>query len=172
MTTTFNILETIFGQVNGNSIISLDTETIPTMRGGRANPHMGRVRKVSIGHNVMVFQNKHTNAYDAMVRRRLQHEGKNPERFVLGERSWGTRINGTPFVTHNDQMYLEVIFLRPGKVHYTLDGLFIEPEMINGLVMNHQEADQGGLEDKVVLRDFKFDSIRAVKIGGVEHLIR
>jgi hypothetical protein len=165
-------LETIFGQVNGSSIISIDTETIPVLLGGKKNPMQGQIRKVTIGNNVMVFQNKNTNAYENMVERRLIGEGKDPTAFQLSPRSWGRRIEATPFIEHNGAMYLEVIFLRAGVTHYEHGVRPIDKEMIEGLNEKAVEAEQGGLDNKVVIRSFKFDSVRAVKVNGVLHIIR
>lgn len=170
------ILETIFGQVNGSSFVSIDTLTVPVMnkttsgRGSEPNPHYGRVLKHGIGHNVMVFQNKKTNGYENMVERRLIAEGKDPTSFELSPRSWGQRIPDTPFVEHNDALYLEVIFLKPGQSFYSLDGVRTSESVLIGL-RDHQEAEQGGLDNKVIIRTFKFDSIKKVHIGGVAYTI-
>lgn len=165
-------LEAIFGQVNGASIISIDTSTVVPLLGGKANPMVGLVTKVSIGHNVMVFTNKTTNAYENMVEKRLIQEGKDPTSFELKPRTWGNRIQGSPFVEHKGQMYLEVIFLHAGESHYEYQGNVIPPEFIIGLNERHQEAEQGGLDNKVIIRTYNFDSILAVKINKVQHIIR
>lgn len=170
--TTIHPLETIFGQVNGNAIISIDTETELRLLGGRKNPHIGHAMKIGLRHNVMVFQNKTINAYDAMVRRRLEKEGKNPDRFQLSPRTWGERVQGMPFVVHKDQMYLEVIFLKAGETFYTLHGEPTLPAFIQGLNEEHDEAEQGGLDNKVIIRTFKFSSILAVRINGEDHYVR
>lgn len=165
-------LEGIFGQVSGNSIISIDSETIPVLTGGKKNPFQGRARKIVIGSNVMVFQNKTINAYDAMVKRRLQKEGKDPDNFQLSPRTWGERVPNSPFVVHNGEQYLEVIFLRPGRTVYEVDGIVTEPQFIDGLSLDRHEAEQGGLDNKVVIRTYKFSSVLAVKIDGVLHVMR
>ena len=116
------ILKDLMKEVNGASFVSIDTLTDVKLLGGKKNPMIGRVTKRGVGHSVMVFQNKKTNGYEAMVQRRLEKEGKNPESFTLGPRQWGTRITDTPFVEHNGQTYLEVIFLKSGKVDYLVDG--------------------------------------------------
>ena len=87
--------------------------------------------------------------------------------------SWlGTpeRIAGTPFVEHNGQMYLEVIFLRAGKVHYTHGARPIDKAAITGL-QEKEEAEQGGLNNKVVIRTFKAESIQAITINGARHVL-
>jgi len=139
--------------------------------GGKANPMQGRVTKVTQGANVMVFQNKTKNAYEAMVRRRLEQEGKNPDSFELGVRSWGSRIPNTPIIEHEKdgdvKYYLEVIFLKPGATEYFLDGRRIKKEDIQGLKdVEVDETSQGGLDKKVVIRTISVDNITEVRIDG------
>lgn len=163
-------LQTLFANVNGNTIISIDTVTTPALAGGKKNPMQGQIRKVMIGGNVMVFTNKNSNGYENMVNRRLVAEGKDPSSFELGERAWGTRVEGTPFIEHNGQTYLEVIFLRAGKVHYTHGVRPIAREQIEGL-KESVEGEQGGLDNKVVIRTFRADSISSVTIDGKRHVL-
>ena len=137
------IQDIINENVNGATFVALDTVTEPPLKGGKSNPHKGRVTKVMTGANVMVFQNKSINGYDAMVKRRLEKEGKNPGDFKLSPRAWGHRIPNTPFVEHNGQLYLEVIFLSSGTVHYELDGVQVDPAEIQGLELTKQEGNQG-----------------------------
>lgn len=171
--TTQNALIEMLKSVNGASFISIDTITIPTInktlsgRGKTAtvNPHYGRIRKVMTGAVVMVFQNKTINGYEAMVNRRLAAEGKDPASFTLGPRKWGTRMENLPVVEHNGEYYLEVIFLKPGPVQYFLDDHIIDPDLIQGMrEAAKDETQQGGLENQVVIRSFKFDSITKIKI--------
>lgn len=155
--------------INGASFVGLDTHVDVPLTGGKKNPMQGRVTKRMIGATVMSFQNKNFSAYEAMVQRRLTSEGKDPQAFVLGERSWGTRVPNMPIVEHfkNDEVkyYLEVIFLTPGEVTYYLDGNPISPKDIIGLPVA-KGGEQGGLEDKVILRTFAAESITELRIDG------
>ena len=135
-----NLATLLTDGVNGASIISIDTLTDVPLRGGQANPHLGRVQKRVKGSNVMVFSNKKINGYDAMVRRRLEQEGKDPNSFVLSPRSWGRRLTGAPFVEHNGNFYVEVIFLRSGEVEYLLDGEVISRNDVIGLTEKHKHV--------------------------------
>lgn len=150
--------------VNGNTFISLSTRTEPMLKGGKKNPFKGRTVKVMEGANVMVFQNKRINGYDAMVRRRLEKEGKNPETFKLGSRPWGVRLENSPLVEHDGKYYLEVIFLASGKVHYEVDGVETSADQIEGLAKS-SEGDQGGLSDKVIIRTFALDSVKELVVN-------
>lgn len=165
-----NLIE-LLRNVNGASFIGLTTVTdvkVNKTMGGRgtpANPHFGRVVKVTEGASVMVFQNKTINGYEAMVQRRLEKEGKKASDFQLGPRQWGTRLENLPVVEHNGKYYLEVIFLRAGRSHYLLNGQQIEKKDIIGLPKEPEGGEQGGLEDKVVIRTYAFDSIQSITIN-------
>jgi hypothetical protein len=162
-------LETILSTVNGATFISMDTTTTPTLLGGKANPMKGRIRKHNTGANIMVFQNKASNGYDNMVKRRLEKEGKEGASFKLSPRKWGTRVPNLPIVEHKGAQYLEVIFLKSGHTSYTLDGDYIDAADIQGLNDSKPEGTQGGLNDKVIIRTFKVASIDRLKVGGKQY---
>ena len=151
--------------INGASFVGLDTHTDVTLAGGKSNEMQGRVTKRIVGATVMSFQNKNFSAYEAMICRRLQAEGKDPQAFVLGERAWGTRIPNMPIVEHKGEYYLEVIAVASGIITYELDGNPIPAAAIVGL-KSRQEGEQGGLEDKVIIRTFKASSIVELRIDG------
>lgn len=151
--------------INGASFVGLDTHTDVTLTGGKQNPMQGRVTKRMVGATVMSFQNKNFSAYEAMVKRRLAAENKDPSNFVLGERAWGTRVPNMPIVEHKGEYYLEVIFMNPGIVSYELDGNPIPASAIIGLKAP-AAGEQGGLEDKVIIRTFKAESITELRIDG------
>jgi hypothetical protein len=151
--------------INGASFVGLDTHTDVTLAGGKKNPMQGRVTKRMIGASVMSFQNKNFSAYEAMVKRRLATEGKNPEDFKLSERAWGVRIPNMPIVEHKGNYYLEVIFMKPGNSTYYLDGAPIAPVDIIGLPVTNA-GEQGGLDNKVILRTFAAESITELRIDG------
>lgn len=161
----------INNNVNGATFITLDTQTVVPLRGGKKNVFQGRVHKVTVGSSVMVFQNKKTNGYENMVRRRLVQEGKDPDSFVLSPRVWGERVPNTPFVVHKDKLYLEVIFLKCGRITFLLDGNECDINTIDGYVAEKQEAEQGGLDNKVIIRTFSVDSINAVTINHQKFIL-
>ena len=163
-----NIRTLMADNVNGATFIGLDTETAVKLAGGKSNPLQGRVTKRTIGSSVMVFQNKHSSSYGDMVQRRLQKEGKDPKSFEVGPRSWGTRIPNTPFIEHKGQHYLEVIFLKGGSSAYFVDGNETPQSAIEGIPTS-RPSPQGGLDDKVIIRAFKIDSITKLTIGKQSH---
>lgn len=160
--------------VNGATFITIDTVTVPTISRTipgvypkTPNPFYGAVEKRQLNSSVMVFQNKRIHGYANMVERRLVQEGKDPTTFELSARRWGKRIPNMPLVLHNGAYYLEVIFLRPGRVEYTHNGQVISKDQIIGLTES-TPAHQGGLDNKVQLRVFSFDSLRRISINGQE----
>jgi hypothetical protein len=164
----------IFDNVNGGSFVGIDTLTDVPLLGGKGNAQQGRITKRTVGNSVMVFQNKNGSSYNAMVQRRLNMEGKDPASFVLQPRTWGERIPETPFISHfkdgNTSFYLEVIFLRPGTTTYMLDGKPIAKADIVGLKPD-TAGEQGGLDNKVIIRSFKLTSIEKVRIDGMEYVL-
>lgn len=167
-------LRDILKNVSGMTFVGLDTMTRPLLKGGKKNVMQGRITKVIVGSSVMVFQNKTINGYEAMVKRRLEAEGKDSTNFQLGERKWGERIPDLPLVEHvkdgEKKFYLEVIFLRAGEVFYFLDGSPIDKQDIEGLqeVAVSEDA-QGGLDNQVIIRTFSVDSLLGVRIDGYEY---
>ena len=164
----FNVAQNALIPLEGGTFVGLDTETQVKLKGGKKNPMQGRVTKRMEGATVMCFSNTDSNAYENMVKRRLVAEGKNPDNFTLGERAWGQRIVGTPFVEHNGKHYVEVIFVKSGDTAYFLDGQPIAKANIEGLEDAPESNGQGGLDDKVVLRTFALDSVIALRANGNE----
>lgn len=165
----YETAQQVFGSLAGGTFVGIDTLTEVKLRGGQKNPMQGRVTKRMTGAQIMVFTNQNTNAYAEMVRRRLAEEGMDPDSFQLGERAWGTRVPGTPFVEHKGRYYLETIFQRAGRVEYLLDGEPIERDQIQGLEERSENPEsQAGLERKVVIRTFALDSIIGLRARGVQ----
>lgn len=165
----YTTLISAVADINGAAFVGIDTQIDVKLTGGKKNPMQGRVTKRMIGANVMSFQNKNFSAYEAMVHRRLVAEGKNPGAFVLSERAWGVRVPNMPIVEHTKdgatKYYLEVIFLKSGTVSYYLDGNPIAKSDIQGLVEN-EGGEQGGLDNKVIIRTFAAESITELRVDG------
>jgi hypothetical protein len=176
-------LRHVLANVNGSSFVGADfatvapcNKTLGGKRGTGLNPHFEQVQKVHKGAQLMVFQNKNINGYESMVERRLIAEGKNPARFELQPRKWGTRVPDFPIVVHtpatavNPKHYLEVIFLKAGETTYFYMGKPIAKEDIIGLkVPSHSDEYQGGLGDDVVIRTFCCDSITELRIDHLSY---
>jgi len=157
--------------LNGSSFIGIDTLTDVKLTGGKSNPMQGGVQKATIGSSVMIFSNKNSNAYENMVTRRLVAEGKNPKTFELQPRTWGERIANSPLVVHKDEYYLEVIFLKAGETSYFFNGKPIKKDLIQGMPEKSEGGEQGGLENKVIIRTYKVNSIARITINKEVYII-
>ena len=160
-----SVLINAVSAISGASFIGIDTHTDVKLTGGQKNPQQGRVTKRMHSATVMAFTNQNVNAYQAMVQRRLTAEGKDPLAFELRERAWGVRVPNMPIVEHKGAYYLEVIFIKPGYSEYLLDGHVVPASAIQGLPVA-SAGEQGGLEHKVIIRDFRADSITELRING------
>ncbi len=148
-----------FLNFHGCSFLTLETVTVPKLP--KKHPYNGLLIKVSM-RQVMVFQNKRINGYQAMINRRLVREG-NPTAFQVSRRPWGIRIPGQPLVTHKGRIYLETIVLREIYTRFLVNGNPVP------FTEDKQEGNQGGLQDKVIIRCFALDSIRKINGKPVSH---
>jgi len=161
----YNLAALLVDIVPGSTFITIDTSTAPTLLGGKKNPFQDRVEKRTNGSSVMMFQNRTSNGYEDLVNHRLVTEGKDPN-FTVGPRQWGYRIANTCFVEHKGKYYIEVIFLKPGKTEYYVDGILTPKATISGLDIDKEEGKQGGLDDKVIIRTYSVESIKAITINN------
>lgn len=150
--------------LSGSTFIGLTTETNVVLLGGQKNPQQGRIIKRTVS-QVQIFTNKNGSAYANMVNRRLASEGK--DNFTLSPRTWGERVEGTAFVTHKGKDYLEVIFKNVISSDYYQDGKPIDKAAIVGLKPS-REGEQGGLDDKVIIRTYSLDSVKEIRAFGSE----
>lgn len=153
----------VFQDLKGSTLLGLDTETVVDLRGGKQNKMRGRVTKRMTGAVVMAFSNANHNSYETMMRNALEKSGVDGSTFKLQPRPWGERWPDLPIVEHNDQYYLEVVFVQPGKVEYFLDGEPIDKDDIEGLKPSSPQQ-------LVTIRTFGIDSIKAIRTGGKEYL--
>lgn len=149
--------------------IKMNTVTTQALTGGKKNPMKGLVKKLSIGHNVAIFDNRNKNSYEDMVKFNLIKEGKDPESFELSPRPWGTRIPNSPLVEHKGEYYLEVIFIKAGNTMYTYNGNPITKEEIEGFPLPKPNTGQGGLQDQVQIRTFKINSITQLTMNKITY---
>lgn len=165
----FNECYELLSRIEGCTFAAMDTGTTPVLLGGKSNPMQGRIRKLALGHRVMLFSNKQSNGYLNKVRRELEREGKNPDSFKLSALPWGERVPDSPFIVHKGKHYLQCVFLASGSVHYLLDGFDIPKEAIQGL--NERSGAEGqGLtaENEVIVRTFALESIISLRAFNKE----
>ena len=71
------------------------------------------------------------------------------------KRSWGERVEGTPFVRHNGGIYLEVKVEKSLKHQYELDGVPIADELIRPFLASKKESSRQETEKPIYCRDYK-----------------
>ncbi len=164
----------IFASVSGTRFIGINSRTQVPLTGGKKNPHMGRVIKVTTGSNVMVFAQAERSAYSAQVKRRMEAEGLDPTSWDSKPLPFGEWVDDTVFITHTKKgdteptFYLRVHFVHPGKSEYLLDGNPIAKADIIGMP-ERNEGTQGGQTEKVIPRNYKLANITEIRVDGATH---
>lgn len=130
----------------------------------KSNPYFGRIQKKQRSNVFVNFD------YENSINKALIKEGKTPD-FKAKPRAWGNRIPNTPLILHKNQYYLEARFLKhEPTVEYFLDGDAIEKEMIEDHLPQVKESKQHGLEEAIIIRDFKIDSIHEITVNGTHYV--
>lgn len=172
-----NAIRSLLGlltNVKGNTFVSADCVTTVKLTGGKSNPYQGQISKHSTV-NGQLFSNQEYNAYEAMVNRRREDEGK-PADFTVAARRWGTRVPGTPIIEHKGNYYMEVNVKSVSNTFYTVAGddthysrSELEAMGVTGFPVSRGSGRQGLEDDNaVILRTYRFDSLRNVRMSRQE----
>lgn len=103
--------------------------------------------------------------YEMDVNRALVKEGKEPD-FVAGERAWGDHVTPSLIVHGNDySIQLRVLNHAPDTV-YRINGEVVDKEIIKPFMPAKKES-----EVPVVIRSYKVDRIKAVRMNGEEYIV-
>lgn len=144
----------------GTSFVTIVAVTDPRMR-KRDNPYAGRVQKRSSVNGVVgwIYQNS--------VNRERVREDLEAD-FEAHPRKWGERIKGTPFVEHKGNTYLELKVERVLSTEYLLDGEPVDREVIaEWLPARKAEGARQEVENPIILRDYRLDSITEITFDGI-----
>ena len=136
----------------------------------KSSQYYGRVKKKQ-NHNVQLNFN-----YSNAVNNQLMAEGYEPT-FTAQAPKWGTRIPGTPLISHVKKgsditsFYLMTRPLRSSQADYYLDGKFVDSipllDAIRGdMKAVYSNAKHQGIEKEVIIRTFALSSIRAITLDG------
>lgn len=170
------LAQTIFENVRGTRFVGIDALTEVALTGGKKNPMKGRVTKRTTGATVMVFAQAERAAYSDQVKRRMEKEGLDPTSWDSKPLSYGHWMDDSVFIEHTKKgdtvptHYLRVHFVHAGTSEYLLDGKPIKKSDIEGLPVRKEGA-QGGQDDKVIPRNYKLDSLTAIRIDGSEFIV-
>jgi len=153
----------------GSTFATIVSETDVKMN-KKNNPYYGTITKLTRANvNInFIYANAVNNA-------RLK-EGKEAD-FVPQARKWGEKVPGTPLVLHEGKYYLECRFLGYEKTksiyfHNTDTGsALIEKSIIEEYLPKVSESKTQDLENEIVLRSFKIESIREVFVNKIHYTV-
>jgi hypothetical protein len=152
-------------ELKGGTFAGITTQTQPKMRKTN-NPYVkDGVVKITEATVIIGFYYKNS------VNNRLEAQGFEPN-FEPEPRKWGKRIKGSPLVEHKGNYYLECLILpdKTNSVYYNAKtGEEIPYENIEQfLYKSSKPKTQNMLQDgtEVVLRDYKIENIREIRVGG------
>lgn len=170
----------LIATINGVSFANIDTETVMKLnkgRGANRNPHFENIIKRTEGIQVMLCrsggqegESLGSPAYQNMVNRRLEAEGKTCDFESAGLAKWAEIVDFPVFKhTDKDTHYVQCIYLNYGtSTTYLLNGKPIDKADIQGIPKAKAEATQGGLSDdtKVYVRTPKIENIVGMRLLG------
>jgi len=156
----------------GAQFATITALTVPSMN-KTDNPWIGRVEKEAEVNGVINWD------YERCVNRQRIREGIDPD-FEALERSWGQRIRELPFTVNakTKLLYLELKVERSiGYTYFVLDAkkkrrpaTEAEHDSINSWIRQPGPGRQG-VDNPVLLRDYRFDHILSIRVGGTLHKI-
>ena len=130
------------------------------------NPYLNKVHKF---YSLNVTSNAH---YEAAVRRQQAREGQEVD-FLAKPRKWGERIKKSPVVRHNGNFYFSthVNTLTTDVVYKNIDGKIIDKANIEEF-LPAKSASRQGLENEVIVRDYKIESIVQMRMKGCTYIVK
>jgi hypothetical protein len=157
-----------FHVTRGASFAQLYTEVVPDLP--KSSPYYGKVTKKQC-HNVQL-----NFSYSNAVNNMRLTEGKEAD-FTPSLPKWGSRIVGTPLLTHMKKgdtettFYLITRVLKSQQAGYFLNGEEVLDiptlDSIRGdMRAPYSNKAHQGIEHEVVIRTFKLNSIRAITMDG------
>lgn len=172
-----NVAKKLFENVRGTGFAGIDALTIePRLKRDEA-VQPGVVTKKLTGATVMIFAQEDHTAFSVQVKRRMEKEGLDPDSWESGPLLYGEWIDDTMFIVHTKKgateptYYLRVHFVNSGKVEHFLDGKPIAKADIVNTSAPKSKGGQGGQADQIQVRNYKLDSITAIRIDGTEYKV-
>lgn len=160
----------------GQETMTLTTVTKVALKGGKKNPHLGRIFKMSAKMVVKPFGPGEAANYESEVNKRLAAEGKEAN-FKAGKLPWGELVEGTPYIEHKGEFYLRTIAVsKPQRTEFYEkldDGTYalIDIASVSGFdepsVKKEDTPDpQGGVTEQVMVRSININNIVGVQTGS------
>jgi hypothetical protein len=133
------------------------------IKGGKGSGYSGRITKTT---KTQVVLNPRLEGYADAVNKQRARECDNVEtleHFEAKPRSWGVHVEGTSFVEHKGNLYLEVRVLRSLETNYCIDGQPVAKETAEALLHPHKGSGRQGVAKAIILRDYKVENLTRVR---------
>jgi len=89
--------------------------------------------------------------------------------FKAQGRTWGKRKDGTPYVEHKGEHYIQVKCEGKGAVSYFLDGKPVTDKTMIDEFLKHKKVTRDG---GYVVRTFKLTSLTELRMGGTTYFVK
>ena len=157
-------------EFNGVTFVSCSIESpVKMAKGGRAgrpvNPYHDQITKQSYLNGAVGFD------YEASVNKQRDRENIE-EAFEAKPRAWGQLMEGGKFVEHKGNYYLQLKVENVGQdsVQYLQNGEPINKDLLTEWLPKKKEGSgRQEVENEVIVRDIKLDSIKSIKFGNEEY---
>lgn len=151
-------LYSLLNDIKGVETLEMETLTIPkTIKGCPYDVSKVTVRIVKCGTGLDLATEVEANQ---------AAEGHMPS-YTLSPRAWGERVKGSPFIKHNEELYLPCIVESNVSVYY-LDNetgdVITMADITPWLVKTKEPKKQAGLIKKAIYRSYNLNSIMSVKL--------
>lgn len=108
--------------------------------------------------------------YESGINRQQIKEGKEPS-FVAGERAWGEHVTQGVVEHNNEYSIMMRVLNSPSEVVYMIDGEKVEKSVIEDFLPAKKEHNAGNLDEAQIIRSYKVDRIKTIRINGEEYLV-
>jgi len=153
-----NELYNFFKSIKKVVVLEIETLTAPkVIKGCPYDVSKVTKRRVKVGRELSIKDEIETNQ---------AAEGLMPN-YTLSPRQWGVHVKGTPFVRHNDEVYLPCIVESNVSVEYidNVTGNSIPfVDIVPYLVKAKEPKKQAGIVKKAIYRNYNINSIMSVKL--------
>jgi hypothetical protein len=158
-----DVFKALFRENRGAEVVTITAVTkVELAADGRAA--LGTVYKRSIVNGMVNWK------YESSVNKQREREGLATD-FEAMPRKWGVRVDGTPFVEHKGKDYLELKVQNPlGHEYVDAQGNALARELVEQY-LPAKGASRQGVRREVMLRDYSFESLRAVAMRGETYVL-
>lgn len=161
------LVETLSNAPQSASFVSFESVTEPRLL-KTDNPYYDsetktwNLRKISRTTGIINF------VYENSVNNQREREGLEAD-FESHPRRWGSRVDGTPLVEHKGRFYLEVNVQSSESRYVDNMGREVPREELEEFFGSRSSSSRQGVEDKVILRDYKISSINQINMFGQQY---